>query len=65
MPDEDPVLCGCCAVTRWLRVVDLAVTKINTGIVAAAVDKAEAVTGESPHLCRSSKQFDAATLGVP
>ncbi len=65
VPDEDPVLCGCCAVTRWLRVVDLAVTKINTGIVAAAVDKAEAVTGESPHLCRSSKQFDAATLGVP
>src|SRR6478609_7720538 len=51
VPDEDPVLCGCCAVMRWLRVVDLAVTKINTGIVAAAVDKAEAVTGESPHLC--------------
>jgi hypothetical protein len=65
VPDEDPVLCGCCAVTRWLRVVDLAVTKINTGIVAAAVDKAEAVTGESPHLCRSSKQLDAATTVVP
>src|SRR4029077_1806838 len=27
MSDDDPVVCGCCAVTRWLRVVDLAVTK--------------------------------------
>ena len=34
-PDGDPVVCGCCAVVRCLRVVDLAVTKINTGIVAA------------------------------
>ena len=64
-PDDDPVVCGCCAVTRWLRVVDLAVTKINTGVVAAAVGKAEAVTGESPHLCRSSRELDAATLVVP
>jgi hypothetical protein len=64
-PDDDPVVCGCCAVTRWLRVVDLAVTKINTGIVAAAVGKAEAVTGESPHLCRSRRELDAATTVVP
>jgi hypothetical protein len=62
--DEDPVLCGCCAVTRWLRVVDLSVTKINTGILADAVGKAEAVTGQSPHLCRTSRELDAATLGV-
>ena len=62
---EDPVLCGSCAVTRWLRVMDLAITKINTGVVAEAVGMAEAVTGESPHLCRSSRELDAATLGVP
>jgi hypothetical protein len=64
-PDDDPVICGCCAITRWLRVVDLAVTKINTGIVADAVGKAEAVTGQSPHLCRSIRELDAATAVVP
>ena len=64
-PDDGPVLCGSCAVTRWLRVVDMAVTKINTRVVAAAVDKAEAVTGGSPHLCRSDRELDAATRQVP
>jgi len=63
-PDDDPVVCGCCAVVRWLRVLDLAVTKINTGIVAAAVGKAAAVTGGSTHLCRSSRQLDEATTVV-
>jgi hypothetical protein len=64
-PDDDPLICGCCAITRWLRVIDLAVTKINTGIVADAVGKAEAVTGQSPHLCRSIRELDAATAVVP
>ncbi len=64
-PDDDPAVCGCCVVARWLRVLDLAATKINTGIVAGAVDKAEAVTSASPHLCRSSKQLDAVTREAP
>jgi hypothetical protein len=64
-PDDDPVVCGCCTVVRWLRVLDLAATKINTGVVAGAVGRAEAVTGESPHLCRSSRELDAATTVVP
>jgi hypothetical protein len=54
---------GTCRTIR--KFTDLAVTKINTGIVAAAVGKAEAVTGESPHLCRSSRELDAATTVVP
>jgi len=61
---EDPVVCACCAVTRWLRVLDLATTKINTGIVADAVGRAEAVTGASPHLCRSKRKLDDATAVV-
>ena len=64
-PDDDPVVCGCCAVIRWLRVVDLAVRKINTGVVAAAVGKAEAVTGQSPHICRSNRELNDATRAVP
>jgi hypothetical protein len=29
--------CGPCAITRWLRIVDLAVTKINTAVIADAI----------------------------
>jgi hypothetical protein len=63
--DPDPVLCGPCAITRWVRAVDLAVTKITAGTVAAAVDKANPVTHESPHLCRSTRPVNEATLVVP
>src|SRR6478735_3099393 len=64
-PDDNPILCGSCAVTRWLRIVDLAVTKINTAVIADAIDKSEAVRVESPHLCRSTKTLDEATAEVP
>src|SRR6187455_890532 len=32
--DADPLRCGSCTVVRWLRVLDLAVTKINPGVIA-------------------------------
>ena len=41
---DDPLLCGPCAVARWLRIVDVAVTRINTKVVADAIDKADPVT---------------------
>ena len=33
-PDDNPILCGSCAVVRWLRVLDVAVTKISTAATA-------------------------------
>jgi hypothetical protein len=62
---ENPVLCGPCAITLWLRVVDLAVTKINTAVIADAINKSKMVTGKSPHLCRSTKKLDNAATVVP
>ena len=62
---DSPMMCGPCAINRWVRVVDLAVTTITTGTVAAAVDKANPVTHESPHLCRSTRPVNQATLVVP
>jgi hypothetical protein len=64
-PDDDPIVCGSCAIVRWLRVLDVAVTKISTAAVADAVGHAKAVTAGSPHLCRSTRTIDAATLSVP
>ena len=40
LPDDDALLCGALGITRWLRVVDIAVTKITT----EAVNKAEKMT---------------------
>jgi hypothetical protein len=64
-PDDNPILCGSCAVVRWLRIVDVAVTKISTAIIADAIDKSETVTAESPHLCRSTKALDQRTTEMP
>lgn len=57
--------CGPCAISRWTRVLGLAVEKITTGTVAAAVDKADPATPRSPRLCRSTKPVSEATLVVP
>lgn len=64
-PVDDPVVCGPCAVMRWLRVLDIAATKISTAAVADAVGHADKVTSDSPHQCRSTRTLDAATLMVP
>ena len=61
----NPVLCGSCAIIRWLRILDLAVTKINTKVIADAIDKTEALTTESPHLCWSAKTLDERTTEAP
>jgi hypothetical protein len=64
-PADDGLLCGPCAVTRWLRIVDVAVTRITTKVIADAIDKADPVTPKSLHLCRSAKTWDGATAAVP
>lgn len=61
---DDPVVCGPCAVARWLRVLNLAATRYVTGVIADALDKAPAVISESPHLCRSTRALDPKTLPV-
>lgn len=63
-PADDSVVCGPCAVVRWLRVLNLSATKYVTGVIANALDEAEVVTSESPHLCRSTRPLDPKTLPV-
>ena len=51
-----PLLCGPCAVTRWLRVLDLVVTKTQPPRSSPdSIKDAEPVTEQSPHLCRSTR----------
>ncbi len=64
-PDVDPVVCGPCALVRWLRALHLAVTKLSTRTLAGAIDRAPAVDGESPHLCRSRRPLPGGIGDVP
>jgi hypothetical protein len=47
----DPVLCGPCAVVRWLDTHLIIVTKIATRVVADHLDTADSPTGDSTHVC--------------
>ncbi len=64
-PDEDPVLCGPCALVRWLRALHLAITSPATRTLAGAIDRAPAVDGSSPHLCRSRRPIAQGIGDVP
>jgi hypothetical protein len=48
----DPVLCGPCAIARWLDTHRIIVTKIATRAVADHLDSADSITGDSTHVCR-------------
>ena len=63
--DGDVVLCGSCAVTRWLKILDLAVTKPSTKTIARALKKASAVDHRSPHVCLAGPVLGETTRTVP
>jgi hypothetical protein len=48
----DPVLCGPCAIARWLTTHQVIVTRIATRAVADHLDRLKPLTGESSHVCR-------------
>jgi len=62
---DDVEACGACAVVRWLKILDLAVTQLSTRTIAEALKKAAAVDHRSPHVCRNGLVLDEATRGVP
>ncbi len=63
--DGSPLLCGSCAITRWLRVLDVVMTKPIKRMLAKQIADADPVTDQSPHLCRSTRSLSSLTLGVP
>ena len=63
--NRDVVLCGSCAVTRWLKILNLAVTKPSTKTMARALKRAKAIDHRSPHVCLSGPVLGESTRGVP
>ena len=62
---DEAVLCGPCSVSRWLKILDLAVTKPSTKTIARALKRVAAVDHRSPHVCLSGPVLGEATRGVP
>ena len=58
----DPVLCGPCTLVRWRRVLDTEAQHLS---VKELLRKAEAVTADGHHPCRTPKPIDDRTLGLP
>ncbi|HEY4991492.1 MAG TPA: hypothetical protein VII33_05345 [Nakamurella sp.] len=63
--DDGPLLCGPCAVTRWVRVLDVVLTRHSNRALTDVLRTADPVTDTSPHLCRSTRGIDDATRAVP
>jgi hypothetical protein len=63
--DDGPLMCGVCAILRWLEVLDIAATRVATGEVAGLLKGAPEVTGRSPHVCQLSLELAASTRGTP
>jgi hypothetical protein len=64
-PADDGLVCGVCAVVRWLEVLEVAATKVATAEVAGLLKGAPEVTGRSPHVCRTFPELSASTRGTP
>ena len=50
---DDAVVCGPCAVVRWLKILNLAVTQLSTRTIAGALKKTKPVDHRAPHVCQS------------
>jgi hypothetical protein len=64
-PADETAMCGPCAVVRWLKILDLAVTKPSTKTIALALKRAAAVDHRSPHVCLAGPALGEATRDVP
>jgi hypothetical protein len=63
--EPDPVSCDPCAATRWLRILNLAVTRPSSRDIAQALKKMKPSTSGSSQQSRSTRYLDDATLAVP
>lgn len=51
---EDDLICGPCALARWVRALDLTAVYPNGRVAAAIIARAAPLTADSPHLCQGT-----------
>jgi hypothetical protein len=63
--DDDDLICGPCALARWIHALDLAALYPNTCVIAAVIARAAPLTADSPHLCQGTVTVTEATRQLP
>lgn len=61
---EDCLLCGPCALVRWLHALDLSTLHSDGRVVASVIGRAAPLTAQSPHVCEGSTLSPADTGGL-
>ena len=61
---DDDLLCGPCALARWVHALDLTVVYPDGRVIAALIARAVPLTADSPHLCQSNNGITEPTRRV-
>ncbi len=62
--NDDVLVCGPCALARWLHALDLTVVQSNQ-VAASVIARCAPLTSGSPHLCEGELALDPATRRMP
>ena len=58
---DDNLLCGPCALARWVHALDLTVVYPDGRVIAAVIARAVPLRSDSPHLCHSNNSITELT----
>ena len=58
---DDNLLCGPCALARWVHALDLTVVYPDGRVIAAVIARAVPLHSDSPHLCHSNNSITELT----
>lgn len=62
---QDGLLCGPCALARWLHALDLSTLHSDGRVVASVIARAVPLTAHSPHVCEGQTAGAHDTSGLP
>ncbi len=61
---QDCLLCGPCALVRWLHALDLSTVHNDGRVVASVIGRAAPLTAHSPHVCEGRTVPSPDTVGL-
>ena len=62
---SDGLICGPCALARWLHLLDMTVIYPDRYVIDAVIARAASLSAHSPHLCRGSHAVTDTTRQLP
>jgi len=62
---EDNLICGPCALARWLHLLDMTVIYPDRYVIDAVIARAAPLSADSPHLCNGTHPVTDATRQLP